>query len=281
VVEKLENRQKRKAQIIRQKLLDMEKLDMSSLDSLISIKESKSQREKSIIYDENYAEFTRDSEYLYALLWRDGWRKKHLDDCEKLIIRFGGLLQVFQSNLWQLETICNEMGLSFSGSFVRRRLDSAMMIEQKLWFSRAQRGTVMTNYQTLASYVVKTFAMSKQEEVRLVYLDRDKKVVGKETISIGEDNYVSIEIKRLLAYALRADAHSFIIAHNHLGSDANPSDRDVDFTRRIEGAAHLVGVPLFDHLIVCGTDWFSFRIAGMLEIAPSDGRESELLRAEG
>jgi DNA repair protein RadC len=53
-----------------------------------------------------------------------------------------------------------------------------------------------------------------------------------------------------LRIALREAATGFVLVHNHPSGDPAPSEEDIAFTRSVAGAAAIVGVPLFDHVIV-------------------------------
>lgn len=52
--------------------------------------------------------------------------------------------------------------------------------------------------------------------------------------------------------AVRWGASAVIVAHNHPSGDVNPSNEDVEITRRLVILANVVGIPLVDHLIVSG-----------------------------
>lgn len=53
-----------------------------------------------------------------------------------------------------------------------------------------------------------------------------------------------------LRIALRAAASGFVLVHNHPSGDSQPSPEDLAFTRRLAGAAAIVGMPLLDHVVV-------------------------------
>lgn len=51
------------------------------------------------------------------------------------------------------------------------------------------------------------------------------------------------------------------MTHNHpgLGSTANSSTQDTDVTQGLMRACEIMGIKLFDHIIVAGDDYYSFR----------------------
>jgi len=58
---------------------------------------------------------------------------------------------------------------------------------------------------------------------------------------------------------------SVIIAHNHPGGVAEPSDNDDKITGQIKNALQTVGISLQDHLVIAGNEYFSYRQTGYLE----------------
>lgn len=245
---------------ITKRLMEVKTYNKQTLAYIIDAKDD----DDEIKIDHNNVEFRRDSDYLYALLWSNGPKERIQKDCEKLVHHLGGLGPVFSASFYEIDAACLELDLKLPADFIRRRLDSALHVEQKMWLSRAKRGPIATNFNALVQYLVKSFAAIRREEVRLVYLDRNKVLTGVEVVAIGQTTQVHVELKQILAHVLRAGATSFIISHNHPSEDIAPSEADIAFTRQIAGAAMLLEIPLEDHIIIAGNDWLSFRVAGLL-----------------
>lgn len=64
--------------------------------------------------------------------------------------------------------------------------------------------------------------------------------------------------------ALKYQAVHFILLHNHPSQDVSPSREDAEITERLAGLGNLMQLTLLDHIIVGGTNYFSFREAGLL-----------------
>ncbi len=54
-------------------------------------------------------------------------------------------------------------------------------------------------------------------------------------------------------------AHAFILIHNHPSGDLTPSRDDIEFTRSVARAAELMGITLYDHLIVSRKGFVSLK----------------------
>ena len=53
-----------------------------------------------------------------------------------------------------------------------------------------------------------------------------------------------------MARALKLNAAAVIVAHNHPSGMAEPSQADIDITRRLKMALDLVDIRLLDHFII-------------------------------
>jgi len=88
------------------------------------------------------------------------------------------------------------------------------------------------------------------EEMKMLLLDRSNKVLGIVSLSRGGTTGTVIDIKLIMQYALKANAHGIILAHNHPSGNLNPSEADNKITDRIEKACKTLEIHLLDHLII-------------------------------
>ena len=59
------------------------------------------------------------------------------------------------------------------------------------------------------------------EEMKMLLLDRSNKVLGIVSLSKGGTTGTIIDIKLMMQYALRTNAHGIILAHNHPSGNLN------------------------------------------------------------
>ena len=74
----------------------------------------------------------------------------------------------------------------------------------------------------------------------------------------------TVYIREVAKLALHYHAASLIIAHNHPGGSARPSESDVQFTERLKQALSLVDITLLDHFIVTAKETCSLREQGYM-----------------
>lgn len=85
-----------------------------------------------------------------------------------------------------------------------------------------------------------------------------------QTIAIGTLNGVNVHPRDVFSIAVRWNAHSIVVAHNHPSGSSLPSKRDVDLTWGLYGAGKMMGIPLVDHIIITIKSHYSFADNGRL-----------------
>jgi len=122
----------------------------------------------------------------------------------------------------------------------------------------------LPSYKAFVEYFTLALRSGDQEIFRVVYLDADHRIIKDEEMSRGTVDAVSIYPKEVAKRAIAYCASSVILAHNHLGDDATPSDDDIKATIKTKGALKFVDVTLHDHMIVSRRHCFSMRQRGLI-----------------
>jgi len=102
------------------------------------------------------------------------------------------------------------------------------------------------------------------EEFWLLVLNRSNAVIKKELISRGGVAGTVVDTKIIFKTAIENLASSIIISHNHPSGNLKPSDADIKITKSIKDAGKIMDIPLFDHVIVTDSGYYSFNDEGML-----------------
>lgn len=70
-------------------------------------------------------------------------------------------------------------------------------------------------------------------------------------VSLGTDAETTVVSPReVFDEALKLDAKSIIVAHNHPSGDLTPSIQDCDLTAALKGLGEILGIKLLDHIVV-------------------------------
>jgi len=90
----------------------------------------------------------------------------------------------------------------------------------------------------------------------IMLLNSHLRVLGIEKIADGGANSCLFDKVRILRTVLSTSAVSFILAHNHPSGNTKPSKADLVVTKELQKVAKLIGLQLFDHIIVTPNDGY-------------------------
>lgn len=100
------------------------------------------------------------------------------------------------------------------------------------------------------------------EEFWLLLLNRANEVFARERLSSGGMGGTVVDVKMVLKSALDARASALIAVHNHPSGNLQPSQADIDLTKKLQQAGAVLEIPLLDHLIVSERGYYSFADEG-------------------
>jgi len=103
-----------------------------------------------------------------------------------------------------------------------------------------------------------------REHFMVLYLDRKGGLIVKEDISIGGLHSSIVHPREVFKTAVKRSAASMILAHNHPSGDPAPSREDIDITRRLIEAGHIMGIEILDHVIIGENTYCSLKEKGLL-----------------
>lgn len=127
--------------------------------------------------------------------------------------------------------------------------------------AKAQAGSalVFTDPETIAEYYMEDFRHEEQEKLLLLLLNNAGRLLGEELISKGTVNATLISPREIFLCALRYQAVSIILLHNHPSGNPSPSREDCLITSRVKECGQLLGIELLDHIIIGDHNSVSFR----------------------
>jgi len=102
------------------------------------------------------------------------------------------------------------------------------------------------------------------EEFKALLLNRANKALGVVLLSSGGVSGTVVDMRLIFSSAIKANASSIIICHNHPSGNLNPSDTDSKLTEKIKKAGAILEVQLFDHLIITKEGFYSFADEGYI-----------------
>ena len=125
----------------------------------------------------------------------------------------------------------------------------------------------VTNSQILYNLVLKQWNLDiieLQEGVKIILLNRAQIVLGIYEMSKGGVSGTVVDIRIILGIALKCNASSIVLVHNHPSGSLVPSEPDKTITKKLKVACNLLDLNLLDHLIVTKGGYYSFCDNGIL-----------------
>ena len=99
-----------------------------------------------------------------------------------------------------------------------------------------------------------------REHLMAIYLNARNEMVWKKSVFVGTLNASLVHPREIFKEALDKNACSVILAHNHPSGDNEPSEDDIEITKRIIEAGRIMGVDVLDHVIIArGKKPYSFK----------------------
>ncbi|EPW0577562.1 JAB domain-containing protein, partial [Escherichia coli] len=96
------------------------------------------------------------------------------------------------------------------------------------------------------------------------FLNCHNGVIAFEELFKGTISSVTVHPRIVLQRALHHNAAAVVLAHNHPSANTTPSQADKLITERLAQVLGMVDVKVLDHLIVGGSDIYSFAEHGLI-----------------
>ncbi len=102
------------------------------------------------------------------------------------------------------------------------------------------------------------------EQFKVLLLNRANKVLGIFEVSSGGCTGTVADPKLIFCSAIKANATGIIMAHNHPSGSLQPSQSDIDLTRRMKEGGKLLEVQVLDHIVLSKEGYYSFADEGLV-----------------
>lgn len=145
-----------------------------------------------------------------------------------------------------LQDICEAIGIEEQ---IAKKLKVTFELGRRL-IALAEKRPQITSPTDAATMFIAEMSHLEQEEMWLMLLDTRNRVIDMKAVYRGNINTIIIRPAEIFKCAIRGNANSIIIAHNHPSGDSTPSPEDIKVTKEIMKAGKLLGIELLDHLVI-------------------------------
>jgi len=198
-------------------------------------------------------------EILALILGRGSRGESVVVTSQKLVSRFGSLKGVANASVEELREI-NGIGLAKA-----TQIKAALELSKRLEADADEKARALIKSPEGVVGVVRSKLKGKKKEHFLVLcLDTRNRLISCRPVSIGSLDTSVVHPREVFKEAVSSSAASVIFVHNHPSGDPEPSEEDVELTRRLVKAGEIIGIEVLDHIIVCDTSFLSLKARNLL-----------------
>ena len=200
-------------------------------------------------------------ELLALVLGRGVGGESVMMTAQKLLARFGSLQGVLQGSLEDLQDV-KGIGLAKAAQIkacmeiARRRDEHAA---ESLQETTRHKQKLVVSPHTVFKLVNSKIRNYAKEHFLVLSFDIRNKLLGIDTVAIGTLTASLVHPRETFDAAIRRHASHIIVAHNHPSDDVEPSQEDIETTRRLTQAGKILGIELVDHIIVSPIGFLSLK----------------------
>ena len=198
---------------------------------------------------EKYGEKSLTNAELIAIIIKTGTKEQTSIGLAKKILKLHDCEEKGLNFLREL-TIEEFMKIKGIGKVKAIQLKAVCELSSRMNQDINYQTTKITNPKDVANILMDKMRFEKQEILQTIMLDNRNNIIKIKEIAKGTGNYVKASIKSILSEAIKIEAPKIILVHNHPGGDPTPSQKDIEFTRKVKQASEIMGIELIDHVII-------------------------------
>jgi DNA repair protein RadC len=194
---------------------------------------------------------------LIAILLRVGVRGENAVQVgQRLLHKFGGIRGLHRASLADVQS---EHGL---GAAKAATIKAAIELGRRLTIEAPEERPTIHSPADAAALVQYEMSALEQEHLRVIVLDTRNHVLEIVELYHGSLNASVVRVGEVFKPAIRQNAASILVVHNHPSGDPTPSPDDVVVTRSLVEAGRLLDIELLDHLVIGQGRYVSMKESG-------------------
>ena len=186
---------------------------------------------------------------LLSIILRIGNKKENVIDMSNRLIALYGIDELFNCTIKELEKI-NGIGTSKA-----MQLLAVSEIGKRIRLKENKKAKI-DSAKNIFDLFEERLKSKKQEHFYTVLLNTKNKIISIQKISTGILDASIIHPREIFKSAIRNSASRIVLVHNHPSGDPEPSEEDIDITKKLIESGELIGIEILDHVIIGdGTYW--------------------------
>jgi DNA repair protein RadC len=199
-----------------------------------------------------------EAELLGILLGKGTRKKTAIDIARELLDQYESLQKLFSrspSELTTVKGIGSAKAATLSAAFELVRRVQSQKIPDRASFKRSS---------DVANHYLPLMRDLRKEVFKVLLLNRSNRLIKEVFISEGTLDASVVHPRDVFKEALLEPAAGVILIHNHPSGNPSPSEEDLRITKQLVEAGRLLGIRVYDHIILAGESYRSFADEGLL-----------------
>ena len=203
-------------------------------------------------------QYLTEAELLGILLGKGTKKKTAIDLARELLDRYESLENLFSRSPSEL------MKIKGIGSAKAATLLAAFQLVRRLQSKTSKERPSFKRAKDVASYYLPLMKDLRKEVFRVLLLSRANRLIKEVTISEGTLDASIVHPRDVFREALLEPAAGVILIHNHPSGNPSPSEEDLRITKQLVEAGRLLGIKVYDHIILAGESHRSLADEGLI-----------------
>lgn len=197
-------------------------------------------------------------ELLALIIGRGIPKKSVMNIAQELLSKFGSINAISKATIEELTEI---KGIGFAKAV---QIKACFELGLRKDLEPEIKDIEVKNPNDIVNVIQSSLKDKAKEHFKLVMLNTRNKIIGISTISVGTLNANLVHPREVFKEAISHNSASVILIHNHPSGNPEPSEDDLEITRRLVESGKILGIEVIDHMIVAKTGFISFKEKNLL-----------------
>ncbi len=149
-------------------------------------------------------------------------------------------------------------------SRIQVSFERVVLVKEKMGRYDLPRETESPEKAYNANQTITNVQEEAQEVFGILVLNTKNKIVAVHEVSRGTLSASMVHPREVFKPAVLHNAAAIICFHNHPSGDPEPSKDDIKITKRLVEAGEIMGIEVFDHIIVGDDRYVSLKERGVM-----------------
>ncbi len=199
-----------------------------------------------------------EAELLGILLGKGTRKKTAIDLARELLDRYESLQKLFSRSPSELTTV---KGIGPAKAAI---LSAAFELVRRIQSRKGADRPLFKRSSDVAGHYLPLMRDLRKEVFKVLLLNRANRFIKEAFISEGTLDASVVHPRDVFREALLEPAAAIILIHNHPSGNPSPSDEDLRITKQLVEAGRLLGIKVYDHIILAGESYRSLADEGLL-----------------